>query len=314
MRTIALMLLGCTALPAFAQDMTPPDCAVANYNKDQDIFTVVGPVGYTLNQQCLLTVLPANQGASQPARPMRGMPQYTAGNYVITLTGGGGGGGSGLAQDGVEGGGGGAGAAPFVTTRYLAPGIYRLTLGMGGDGGRACQTTSYGGRGTDGNPTALSMYNTFETIAGFPGAESWTGSPIRSASFAVASGRRIPGQSDSDDFNGGGGIGVGLQSNGGRGAHATESGAMRAQDGGKPIAEKSGLPGTGSLGGGGGAGYGNGGDGQTTVMWASKDFPVYSKAWPGQLGGGGGGGASGEITCGSGAPGGHGFVAIRPVR
>ena len=121
MRTVALMLLGCSALPAFAQDMAAPDCAVANYDKDRDIFTVVGPVGYTLNQQCLLTVLPANQGAPQPARSMRGMPRYTEGNYVITLTGGGGGGGSGLAQDGIEGGGGGAGAAPLVTTRYLAP-------------------------------------------------------------------------------------------------------------------------------------------------------------------------------------------------
>jgi hypothetical protein len=60
-------------------------------------------------------------------------------------------------------------------------------------------------------------------------------------------------------------------------------------------------------GGGGGAGYGHGGDGQPA-------FPSgHVAAQAGELGGGGGGGAGGPALCGDGAPGGHGFIAIKPM-
>lgn len=71
---------------------------------------------------------------------------FVEGSYVVELVGGGGGGGSELGG----GGGGGGGAVPSRTVQYLSPGVYKLTIGTGGQGGSA-----NGGTTEAGNPTSL---------------------------------------------------------------------------------------------------------------------------------------------------------------
>lgn len=317
-RTCALVFLGCASVPAFAQDSVP-QCAVTNFDQSRNVFTVINePYPGFVNQQCFLTVVPrqpiplGTPGSGLPLLREYPAPLMVEGNYVITLSGGGGGGGS--TEEG--GGGGGAGAAPSQTTQYLSPGIYRLTIGTGGQGGVACITTQNGGRATDGNPTSISEAYSGQTIAGFPRAEYWAGSPYQP--YLVASVGNTPSQSQ-PGFDGGGGVPVGAQSRGGTGGHTDPGFPLKGEDGGTLVEiGYPGRPGVGGdnlyrgrsrvfAGGGGGAGYGNGGNGQT--MGAN----VNLAATPGELGAGGGGGGGGQNVCGDGARGGHGFISFRPA-
>lgn len=88
---LALLLLACTAAPAFAQGALP-QCESANYDKVRDIFTVISPAPDAVNQQCLLTIHPAQASASSAQYPA---PFLAEGSYAIELSGGGGGGGRG---------------------------------------------------------------------------------------------------------------------------------------------------------------------------------------------------------------------------
>ena len=189
---LALIFITCTSTSVFAQDGSP-NCVLTNFDKAQNVFTVMNAAPGTLNQQCFLTVHPAGAAPSGPG------PQFVEGSYEILLSGGGGGGGGGRNVRG-QGGQGGAGAVPARTTTNLAPGVYRLTLGTGGRGGGSCVMAkdmatravfvepTPGLNAYDGNPTGLAEAHSGRTIAGFPRAESWAGSE----SFEVASGRRVP--------------------------------------------------------------------------------------------------------------------------
>ena len=160
--TFALALLTCATTSVFAQDS--PQCGAANFDQGRDIFTVVNPASGAVNQQCFLTVQPSGTAG-----------RYTEGNYEILVSGGGGGGGGGGGDNDSSsgtGGQGGAGAVPARTTRYLQPGVYRLTMGTGGQGGIASGKQGHGGNAADGNPTGIMMASTGETIAGFPRADS----------------------------------------------------------------------------------------------------------------------------------------------
>jgi len=181
----ALALLTCATTSVFAQDS--PQCGPANFDQGRDIFTVVNPASGAVNQQCFLTVQPSGAAG-----------RYTEGNYEILVSGGGGGGGGGAGDDRSAGGGGqgGAGAVPARSTRYLKPGVYRLTMGTGGQGGPASARQGHGGNAADGNPTGIAEAYTGETIAGFPRAEQWAGRSVES--YQVATGRGgAPGPSSS---------------------------------------------------------------------------------------------------------------------
>lgn len=309
-RKLALIFLTCAAGSAFAQDGSP-NCVVTNFDQGKDMFTIMGAAPNAVNQQCFLTVHPAG---SVPAD--RSARHFVEGRYEIVLSGGGGGGGGGSAEHG--GGGGGAGALPARTVQYLNPGVYRLTIGRGGQGGHACLTASNGGRAGDGNPTSISEAYSGTTIAGFSRAEYWAGRPAEP--FAtVASRRDVVGLANPED-DGSGGTGVGGQSDGGNGGHILRGRDIMASDGTmlKGVSW-GGMPGKGgdkfvgerprhmafAGGGGGGAGYGNGGDGH------SLSTRTVAKA--GELGGGGGGGAGGAGTCAEGARGGDGFIKMSLV-
>lgn len=185
---LALMSLACSAaIPAFAQNTTDAQCGTTNFDRSRGAYTIVNPTLDTPNQQCFITVVPK---ASWPGgAPDLASSQLVEGNYAVELSGGGGGSGgsairTGLGFDGAD-------AVPFKSTRYLAPGVYRLTMGAGGKGGQPCLTEELGGRGADGAPTALSQAHTGQTIAGFPRAEYWDGSYAQS--YPVASAGRTPG-------------------------------------------------------------------------------------------------------------------------
>ena len=205
----ALIVVGCTAIPAFAQDGSP-QCGVTNFDSSRGVFTITSPNVATANQQCFLNVVAKQEWSGGP--PDFSRSQLVEGNYQISLSGGGGGAG-GAARDapGYDG----ADAIPATRTAYLSPGVYRLTIGAGGQGGQAFLTEDRGGRGGDGAPTSLSEAYGGQTIAGYPRAESWDGRyPVQ-----VASGRRVRGDDASGDGNmapaarsgdlGGGGRGAG---------------------------------------------------------------------------------------------------------
>lgn len=166
---LALLCLAVTAAPAFAQNALP-QCGSANFDQSRNMFTVISPAAGAVNQQCLVTVYPSgsvpDQSRQYPA------PYLVEGNYIVELSGGGGGGGGGASRDQRGGsggsGGGGASAAPSRTVQFLSPGVYKLTIGTGGEGGRPD-----GGRTEDGNPTSLTNANTGQLVAGFPGADVW---------------------------------------------------------------------------------------------------------------------------------------------
>lgn len=176
---LTLMFLACAAaIPAFAQNTTDSRCGTTNFDRSRNIFTITNPSPATANQQCFITVVPKQSWSG--GSPNLASSELVEGNYEITASGGGGAGGGGgsggdkergrNAAGGGTGGDGGWGAVPVTTTRYLAPGVYRMTLGTGGQGGQAG-----GGHGGDGGPTSLSNAYSGETMAGFTGAESWDG-------------------------------------------------------------------------------------------------------------------------------------------
>ncbi len=222
---LALLCMAATAVPAFAQS---PQCVPANFDQARNIFTVMNPTADAVNQQCFLTV---HARGAMPDQS-RQYPAFVEGSYVIELSGGGGGGGGGASASKDRsggGGGGGASAARSRSVQYLAPGVYKLTLGTGGEGGR-----HDGGRTESGNPTSLTNANTGQLIAGFQGADVW-------AQRSVAAG------------SGSGGVAAAGGRSGGSGGQST------------PKAEEATVAGTpGQAGGGGGSGIGSGGGGGTS--------------------------------------------------
>ena len=187
----SLMFLACTAaLPAVAQNTMDARCGTTNFDRARDVYTIVNPGSGTANQQCFITVVP--KAAWPGGAPSLASSELVEGNYDVVLSGGGGGAGgsairTGLGFDGAD-------AVPFKGTRYLPPGVYRLTFGYGGQGGRPCVTEERGGRGADGAPTGLSEAYSGQTIAGYPRAESWDGR--YAGSYPVASVGQTPGSMD----------------------------------------------------------------------------------------------------------------------
>jgi len=178
---LVLAFLTCASGSALAQS-SAPDCGLANFDQRQDMFTVMNPAAGAVNQQCFLTVHPASEAREQG--------RFTEGSYEILLSGGGGGGGgggSGNDSSSGDGGQGGAGAIASRTTRYLSPGVYRMTMGTGGLGGGASYSEGSGGNAGDGNPSGMSEAHTGQNVAGFPNAEQWAGRS--SGSYQVAAGR-----------------------------------------------------------------------------------------------------------------------------
>jgi hypothetical protein len=181
---LTLMCLACAAaIPAFAQNTTDSHCGTTNFDRNQNMFTIANPNPGTANHQCFITVIPKESWSG--GTPDLASSQLVEGNYEVTLSGGGGGGGGGGGADRETerartargtGGEGGGGAVAVTTVRYLKPGVYRLTIGSGGQGG-----APNGGRGGDGAPTSLSNAYSGETVAGFSGAESWDGSYARTS-------------------------------------------------------------------------------------------------------------------------------------
>src|SRR3989304_6084983 len=142
---LALMVWACTAASAAFAQGALPQCETSNWDQARGVFTVMNPGPGIVQQECLLTIHPAQAaGAQFPA------PFLVEGYYDV----------------GVDGGGG-AGATPFKTIKLLLPGMYKLTLGAGGDGGRP------GGFAQAGSPTSLTDANTGQHIAGFEGADHW---------------------------------------------------------------------------------------------------------------------------------------------
>jgi hypothetical protein len=223
---LTLMFLACAAaIPAFAQNTTDSRCGTTNYDRSLNNFTIMNPAPGTATQQCFITVLPKQSWAG--GVPDMASSQLVEGNYEITLSGGGGGGGGGAGDtergmhkgnEAGAGGTGGYGAVPVTKVRYLNPGVYRLTIGSGGQGGMAGaggeHRASNGGRGADGAPTSLSNATTGETIAGFSGAESWNGTyPLVAQAYAGA-----PAKSGEHGAYGGSTGGTGGKDAGDRGA------------------------------------------------------------------------------------------------
>lgn len=163
---LAILCLAAASTPALAQNAIP-ECASNNFDHQLNAFTVINPAAGAVNQQCYFTVHPS--GSAPVASGQYAAPSLVAGTYVIDLVGGGGGGGGGSSAKDAGGGGGGAGAAPSRTVQYLAPGVYKMTIGTGGYGG-----APNGGRTGDGNPTSLINATTGQLIAGFAGADTWT--------------------------------------------------------------------------------------------------------------------------------------------
>lgn len=282
---LALLGLAAASVPVFAQNLSP-QCGEANFDRTRNAFTIKSPIGDIVNQQCYLTVYSSANVPDQARQYPAFFP--VEGTYVIELSGGGGGGGGGAGKDN-GGGGGGAGAAPSRTVKYLAPGVYKLTIGTGGSGGSAD-----GGRTAAGNPTSLTNAHTGQLIAGFQGADVWT--------------QRFQGAD-----SGKGGVGKPGGSTGGSGGdsgakseESAQSGSASATPGYSGTAGAAGSE-TGrglqaNAGGGGGAGVGSGGAGESINRNAA--------AGRGDLGGGGGGGSGGKNTADAGGRGGHGFIRL----
>ena len=159
-----LMFLACAAaMPALAQNTTGSRCGTTNYDRVKDQYTIVTPSS-AVNQQCFITVVPK---ASWPGGPNNAATsEFVEGNYQITWSGAAGGGGGGNTRNS---GSGAQDANATSVSRYLSPGVYRVTIGRGGVGGVD------GSDGAAGAPTSLSRANG-ETVAGYPGAENWTAS------------------------------------------------------------------------------------------------------------------------------------------
>jgi hypothetical protein len=245
---LALLCLAVTSVPAIAQNATDSRCGTTNYDRSRNEFTITNPTPGTATQQCFITVVPKQSwtgGVPDLSSSQLVEGNY---EIALSGGGGGGGGGAGAdtergrhrraddsarddtergrlrrtddrARDDAErgrtaagasgaGGGGGYSAVPVTNVRYLNPGVYRLTIGSGGQGGTAGpggeRVARSGGRGADGAPTSLSNANTGETVAGFARAESWDGSYPLVAQGAYAG---TPATSGESGATGGGGSG-----------------------------------------------------------------------------------------------------------
>src|SRR5450759_2120660 len=197
---LALLCLAAASVPAVAQNTTDSRCGSTNYDSSRNVFTITNPTPATATQQCFITVVPKQSWtggvpALSSSQLVEGNYEIT-----LSGGGGGGGGSADTergrhrraddsARDDTErgrlrrtddterdraergrtergrteagaGGDGGYGAIPVTTVRYLNPGVYRLTIGSGGQGGTAGpagQREAYsGGHGGDGGPTSLS--------------------------------------------------------------------------------------------------------------------------------------------------------------
>jgi len=316
---LALLLLAGGMAPAFAADL--PACAAANYDAARDLFTLRQnntaisldhPLkSQIVNQQCLLTVLPASL-AERGRSGANSAAGLAAGRYMVYLSNGGDGGAGGTQREN-GGGGGGAGAVQHRYEVLLSPGVYKLTLGAGGPGGKACDSTFGGGPGWGGSPTSITRVADGMTVAGVAGADTWV-RPSRhendkSAGILDGHGGKGPGKAPG---GAGGTIGPGLES--GAASGATDVAGPAGPTG--RIVEAGGSAGAGDHpvlgpniggGGGGGAGLGDGGNGAGEVGARFVDILAVS----GGLGAGGGGGAGFLNHCSGGAPGGNGFIALR---
>lgn len=292
---MSLICLSAAAMPAYAQD-APPLCGTRNFDQARSIFTVMDPVPGSANQQCLLNVYRSGERPSQAAQSPASY--LVEGRYLIDISGGGGGGGGGASKD-HGGGGGGAGAAPIQVVKTLTPGVYKLTIGMGGMGGKADGgTTEYG------SPSSLTNATTGELIAGFAGADTWK--PLtRVAGGGLGGAADIGGSRGGDGGDVNRNLNDAAQSGGmlsvagysGRGGVAGSESGRSAQGDAGPVVQA-------NAGGGGGASVGSGGSGGS----------ISGDAVPGRgdLGGGGGGGRGGVNTADAGARGGHGFIKLTP--
>lgn len=184
----SLMFLACTAaIPALAQNTSDSRCGTTNFDSNRNLYTIVNPALGTATQQCFITVAP--KASWSGGAPELASSQLVEGNYEVTLSGGGGGAGgsaprTGRGYDGAD-------AVTFKAMRYLSPGVYRLTIGSGSQGGAGCLTEELGRRGSDGAPTSLSEAYSDQTIAGYPRAEHWDGR--YAGSYTVASVGRTSG-------------------------------------------------------------------------------------------------------------------------
>ncbi len=271
---MALLCLAAASAPAFAQSASP-QCGYSNYDGTLNAFTVVNPVVGAVNQQCFVTVHAS--GSAPDKSGQYAAPTLFEGTYAIELVGGGGGGGGGASKD-QGGGGGGAGAVPSQTVQYLSPGVYKLTLGTGGEGGAA-----NGGRTGDGNPTSLTNAATGQLIAGFAGADTWT-------QHSQAAG------------DGHGGVAAAGGSSGGSGGDSGSRSEEKAQAGGAAqTGGYSGMPGLAggesgrsaktdagnviqaNAGGGGGASIGSGGTGESAKQTAATEAGAGSRGGHGLI-------------------------------
>ena len=294
---LALLCSAAATIPAFGQD-TSPRCGSTNFDPSRSVYTVMNPAAQAVNQQCFITVYPSG---SMPSEAQQSPASYLVeGRYTIELSGGGGGGGGGsINSNGGGGGGGGAGASPMRIVQYLAPGVYKMTIGTGGEGG-----TSNGGWTWPGNPTSLTDAYSGRLVAGFEGADRWT----------QRAGNAKDGRGGIAEAGGSsGGNGRGSMDSAGAGQSA-QSGSMsqsavgngRVGQAGSETARSvqtdAGAVARSDAGGGGGSSLGNGGNGES----ANGNTP----AGVGNLGGGGGGGVGGISTADAGGRGGDGFIRL----
>ena len=311
----ALSLIACiAATAAVAAPSAPPvsalpDCLASNYDPVRHLFTLKNPRPDEPNQQCLLTVYPRGQGASET--------RITAGRYLINLSDGGDGGAGGTLQDvrgGGGGGGGGAGARELQRVVDLTEGVYRLAIGAGGPGGNPCIPTPNmvfsGGPGWLGSPSSLVRVATGEVLIGTPGAETYV-RPKKSENEKRAG---------NPDGHGGSGPGKASGGAGGRVDVTTfhvvppKPGASKAGNAGgdpgvtSPPSRTRAGDGSASGGGGGASTKSEGGDGGGELQRHWVQAPER-----GALGSGGGGGEGTMFVCGAGAAGGNGFAALRQV-
>ena len=294
---LSLLCLAIASASAFAQTAVGP-CGPTNFDQSRGVFTVVNPAPDSVNQQCTLTVYPST---SVPAQARQYPALYPVeGTYIIELSGGGGGGGGGASKD-QGGGGGGAGAAPSKTVKYLNPGVYKLTLGTGGEGGSAD-----GGRTEAGNPTSLTHASTRELIAGFAGADVWNqrSRAARDGSGGVAAVGGSKGGDGGDKSSISGAMSEGAAQPGGASQTPGYSGTagQAGAESGRRASTADGPMVQSNAGGGGGASVGSGGQGQSAG--------TNVDAGMGSLGAGGGGGRGGINTADSGSRGGHGFIRL----
>ncbi len=315
---IALIGAGCATAPTpiVVAATQLPNCFNSNFSSPEQLFTIKAASEKTVNQQCILTVVP--RGANTAGQ------QLAAGTYLVSASDGGGGGAGGTMHDNVKfpgvnhgggGGGGGAGALEKQAKVNLTEGTYRVTIGAGGLGGSACSGAPNhfgGGPGWLGSPTNVVRIATGEVLLGAPGAESYA-RPTRGQNEKLA-GKKRDGQGGSGPGQVPGGHGTTFTPSGNV-AHPATPGAdvpafAQVKQGGDPgnVLPNDQKSGPGPGGGGGASARSDGGDGGGD---RAGHKPV--KAEPGKLGSGGGGGAGDLYGCEAGSRGGHGYVSIKPL-